>query len=76
MLRTEQEVTEKDAIVYRVTTLAEAAVMWKLKPSSIMYHILRGRIAARKSCVSWLVSHQSMVDFYGQPKLPFQDLEK
>lgn len=61
--------------LYRVVTLAEAAYMWGQNSRSIMYHILRDRIEARKAGRCWLVSVASLCDHYGEPKKSYQDKE-
>lgn len=69
------EKTEQDVSVYRVVTLAEAAHMWAVPARTIMYHLLRDRIAARKAGKAWLVSVSSMLKFYGEPKKTYLDKE-
>ena len=75
MLMNSKVVEKVNPALYAVVTLAEAEVMWGRKSNTIMYHILRERIDARRAGRCWLVSVASLCKFYGEPKKPYQDKE-
>ena len=64
-----------DAIFYNVVTLREASHMWGVSRHQLMMSIYQGRLSARKSCGTWLVSVKSMLNLFGEPNHPLEDYE-
>lgn len=61
-----------DGKLYKLSdliTIREAAALWLRHPTTIMYHIERGNLAARQSGTIWLISKQSLIDYYGHSPL-------
>lgn len=54
----------------RVVTLTEAAERACVRPQTLMYHIDRGNLAARKSGHVWLISLASLHALYKPPAPP------
>lgn len=54
----------------RVVTLTEAAERACVRPQTLMYHIDRGNLAARKSGHVWLISLASLHALYKPPTAP------
>lgn len=62
----------------QVVTVSEAGQLWQLHRTTILYHILvskKKRLKARQAaCGLWLVDVQSMIEIYGQPLKPVEDV--
>lgn len=58
--------------LYTLLTVNEAASLFFVSPKTIRYHIMRENIQARKADSDlrglWLISYQSLVDYFGEPK--------
>lgn len=60
---------EGEADLLSVLTISEAARRWGLWHTSIRRAIDSGRLCARKSEGTWLISKASMVNCYGPPRV-------
>jgi len=52
----------------QVTTLSEAAQMWKIDRKTIIWAYWDSRVRMRKAAGVWLVDLRSMIEAFGQPK--------
>lgn len=59
---------KQDRAVWNVVTLPEAAEIWKLSRSTIIWQIWKGSLAVRKAKGAWLISYKSMCKNFGKPK--------
>lgn len=58
----------------RVTTVPEAAELWGINKTTVMYHIDKDNVVATQIGGIWVVSLQSAIDFWGKPvNLPSYD---
>lgn len=62
----------RSRVLGSVTTLQEASKLWGKSTTTLRYHIKRGSLDARRTCVSnrgtVLISVESLIELYGDPK--------
>lgn len=58
-----------DVILLQVVTLAEAVYLWQKHRSTIMNHVYKGRLSARRSLTNgdYLITYVSLYALFGKP---------
>lgn len=55
-------------VLHQVVTISEAARLWGYHPDTLRNAIDTGRVNARKSAGTWLISTASLMVRYGPPQ--------
>lgn len=60
-------------LLYSTVTINEASYHWGKHKTTIYGAIDRGAILARTGKFGWIILVQSLIEFWGQPKIPLED---
>lgn len=58
---------DSEWILFQVMTIPEICEIWKKDRKVVLYNVDTGRFTARKSGMTWLVSVQSVIKWWGYP---------
>lgn len=65
---------ESKDLLYSIVTINEASYHWGKHRRTIYFAIDRGDILARSSKHGWMIEVKSLIAYWGEPKIPFENV--